>query len=296
MKIITKSIFILLVTFATLGAYSQSDEYPYPSLSPKGTITQIVGNTTIEIEYERPSARKREVFGNLVPWNKVWRTGAGHCTKISFDNNVILGGQNIDAGKYSLFTIPNEKEWIVIINKDTTLYGSYNYNLKKDVARFVSIPKTTNRFYETLNFDIDIIPNNAQIFISWANTQISFDVKTSTDDDLNDFISKELLTKKNKDSNIYAGATEYLFFKGENFANALKLADIAIELDANNGWARSLKVKIYETLKMYDNALNELNSAVENINSRDYKNKTEKENELNQLKKDLERITKLKEK
>jgi tetratricopeptide (TPR) repeat protein len=287
--------FIIFILLFSYNGYAQNKDYPYPSLSPKGTINQAVGNTTIEIEYERPSARKREVFGNLVPWNKVWRTGAGHCTKISFDNNVILGGQNIDAGKYSLFTIPDKKEWIVIINRDTTLYGSYNYDLKKDVARFVSIPKTTNRFYETLNFDVEIIPNNAEIFISWANTQISFEVKTSTDDDLNDFITKELLTKKNDDSNIYAGATEYLFFKGENLANALKLADIAIELDANNGWARSLKVKIYETLKMYDKALNELNSSIQNIKSRDFKNKTEKENELNQLEEDLKRIKKLKE-
>ncbi len=295
MKII-KSILTLILAFTTLGVYSQSDEYPYPSLSPKGTITQIVGNTTISIEYERPSARKREVFGNLVPWNKVWRTGAGHCTKISFEKNVVVGGQNIDAGKYSLFTIPNEKEWIVIINRDTTLYGSYNYDLRKDVARFVSIPEKTNRFYETLNFDIEIIPNNAKIVISWAHTQLSFDVETTTDDDLNNFIKNELFTRKNKESNIYAGASEYLFYKGDNFANALKLADIAIELDANNGWARSLKVRIYEKQKLYDNAMDEVNLAIKNINSRDYKNIAEKENELSQFKKDLDRIKKLKEK
>lgn len=295
MKII-KSILTSVFAFATLGIYSQSDEYPYPSLSPKGVITQIVGNTTITIEYERPSARKREVFGNLVPWNKVWRTGAGHCTKISFDKNVIVGEQNIDAGKYSLFTIPNEKEWIVIINKDTTLYGSHNYDLQKDVARFVSIPEETNRFYEALNFDIEIIPNNAKVFISWAHTQLSFKIETTTDDDLNEFMTNQLFTRRNKESNIYAGASEYLFYKGDNLSNALKLADIAIELDANNGWARSLKVRIYERLKLYDNAMDEVNSAIQNINSRDYMNITEKENELSQFKKDLDRIKKLKEK
>ncbi|BFP42813.1 DUF2911 domain-containing protein [Flavobacteriaceae bacterium GF1] len=295
MKII-KSILTLILALKTLGVYSQSDEYPYPSLSPKGIINQTVGNTIITIEYERPSARKREVFGNLVPWNKVWRTGAGHCTKISFDKNVIVGGQSINAGKYSLFTIPNEKEWIVIINKDSTLYGSYNYDLNKDVARFISIPEKTNRFYETLNFDIEIISNNAKIFISWAHTQLSFDVETTTDDNLNDFITKELFTRKNKESNIYAGASEYLFYKGDNLTNAIKLADIAIGLDANNGWARSLKVRIFETLKLYDKAINEINLAIQNINSRYYRDKTEKENELSQFKKDLDRIKKLKEK
>lgn len=290
---IFKSILTFILAFTTLGVYSQSDEYPYPSLSPKGTITQVVGNTTITVEYERPSARKREVFGNLVPWNKVWRTGAGHCTKISFDKNVIVGGQSIDAGKYSLFTIPNEKEWIVILNKDTTLYGSYNYDFNKDVARFVSIPEKTNRFYETLNFDIEIIPNNAKIFISWAHTQLSFDIETTTDGNLNDFITQKLFTRKNKESNIYAGVSEYLFYKGDNLSNALQLAEIAIELDANNGWARGLKVRIYERLKLYDKAMDEINSAIQNINSRDYQGITEKENELSQFKKDLDRIKKL---
>ena len=78
---------ILMICFA-LGELTAQEEYPYPSLSPKGQISQIVGNTRIEIEYERPSARKREVFGALVPWNNVWRTGAGHCTMIRFDREV----------------------------------------------------------------------------------------------------------------------------------------------------------------------------------------------------------------
>ena len=266
------------------------------TLSPKGRITQTSGNTIVEREYERPSARKRKVFGGIVPWNKIWRTGAGHCTKISFSKNVIVGGQNIEAGKYSLFTIPNENEWIIILNKDTNQYGSYHYDFKKDAARFVTIPRTSNRFYETLNFDIEIIPNNGKIFISWANTQVSFDVKTITDEELDKRISNELLTRKNKTSRIYAGASEYLFYKGDNLANALKLADIAIELDRNNGWARSLKVRLFEKLKLYDNAIYEVNQAIENIESREYKDKIEKENQLNQLKKDLERIKKLKEK
>jgi tetratricopeptide (TPR) repeat protein len=292
----TKSIFTLILVLISFKSYSQNEEYPYPSLSPKGIITQTIGNTEIKIEYERPSARKRKVFGGIVPWNKVWRTGAGHCTKISFNKNVIVEGQNIEAGKYSLFSIPNENEWIVIINKDTTLYGSYHYDLKKDVARFVTIPKKINRFYETLNFDIEIIPNNGKISISWANTQVGFDVETTTDEELEKLINNELLARKNKESNIYAGASEYLLYKGDNLANALKLADIAIELDENNGWARNLKVKVYEKLKLYDNAIKEVNLAIENIESRDYKNENEKKNELNRLKKDLDKLNELKQK
>ena len=101
----------------------------------------MVGNTTLQIEYERPSARKRKVFGELVPWDQVWRTGAGNCTKIKTNQPIKIGGQQIEKGVYSLFTIPNPHEWVIILNKDTSLYGSYNYNSENDVARFVVIPK-----------------------------------------------------------------------------------------------------------------------------------------------------------
>jgi len=290
-----KPILTVFLLAISLSIYSQTEEYPYPSLSPKGIISQTVGNTIFEIEYERPSARKRVVFGNLVPWNKVWRTGAGHCTKISFDKDVVIEGQSIDAGKYSLFTIPSKEEWIVILNKDTTLYGSYDYNYEKDSARFIVIPTNSSRYYETLNFDIEIIPNNAKIFLNWANHQISFTLETTTDDKVKKLIAKDLLTNNNKDSDIYAGASEYLYYKGEDLANALELCDTAIALNKNNGWARSLKVRIYEKLKLYDNAIAELKLSIENTESREDLDKVQKENILHRAKLDLSRIAELKE-
>lgn len=286
----TKTIIILVLTLTFFNVSAQNEEYPYPSLSPKGNISQTVGNTIIAIEYERPSVRKRQIFGYLVPWNKVWRTGAGHCTKISFDKSVIVGGQRVEAGNYSLFTIPNPKEWIIILNRDTSLYGSYDYDNKKDVARFVAIPNESNRFYETLNFDIDILLNNSRIFISWENVQVSFDVQTSTDREIEELIRTELLTKKSRESDMYAGAAEYLFYRGENLSDAIKLADFALELDKNNGWARNLKIRIYERLKLFDDALFEINQFTQNVQSRNYDNQKEKENTLRQLKSDYERI------
>ncbi|MEX0315668.1 MAG: DUF2911 domain-containing protein [Allomuricauda sp.] len=268
----------------------QDADYPYPSLSPKGTISQIVGNTLISIEYERPSSRKRQIFGELVPWGKVWRTGAGNCTKISFNKDVIVGGQKVKAGKYSLFTIPNPKEWIVILNSDTSLYGSFDYNSEKDVARFPAIPTQTGRFYETLNFDIELVPNNAKIFISWANVQVGFNVETTTDEEIEEFIQSELLSRKNKDSDIYAGAAEYLFYQNKNLMDALKLADFAIELNPDNGWARLLKVRIYKKLKQLDKAFDELKEGIEHIQSAEYKDEKERQNSLRQFRLEYKRI------
>ena len=162
MNLKTTIVTLLFLAYTSL-AFGQVE---YPSLSPKGRIEQVVGNTNVEIEYERPSVRNRVVFGGIVPWNKVWRTGAGYCTKISFDKPVIIGGQTVNPGKYTIFTIPNPDRWIVILNSNTTLYGSFNYNPEKDITRFIVRPTKSQRFYETLTFDIDLIPNNARIFIS----------------------------------------------------------------------------------------------------------------------------------
>lgn len=107
-----------------------------PSLSPLTELRQNVGNTTVSIEYERPAARGRQVFGGLIPYGKVWRTGAGHCTKLTFSRKAWINNQAVTAGKYSLFTIPTEQEWTIILNRDTTLYGSSDYNPTMDVIRF----------------------------------------------------------------------------------------------------------------------------------------------------------------
>lgn len=288
-------ILILILVLIVSNLIAQENEYPYPSLSPKGNISQIVGNTIIGIEYERPSVRKRQIFGEIVPWNKVWRTGAGSSTKISFDKDVKVGGQNIDAGKYSLFTIPNPTEWIIILNKDTTLYGSYDYDYKKDIARFVTIPVESNRFYETFNFDIEILPNNAKIYISWANVQVSFDIETKTDFEIEKLIEEELLTKKNKDSDIYAGAAEYLLFQCANLMEAITLANTAIELNEHNGWARSLKIKIYEKMKLFSTTLAEIDNYTKYAQSRKWEDPIEEKNTLEFLQKEYLRINRLKE-
>ena len=262
----TRTTVTILLTALMLYVKAQDAEYPFPSLSPKGTISQMVGNTMIGIEYERPSVRKRQIFGGLVPWNEIWRTGAAHCTKISFDKSVEVGGQRIEAGIYALFTIPGEKEWVIILNTDTSLSGISNYDAGRDVARFVEIPDESSRFYETLNFDIEILPNDAMIFLSWANVQISFSVETNSDREIQNLIDTELFTRKSSEAVMYAGAAEYYFYKGINLLEALDLADYAISLDSS-GWWSNLKIQIFEKLKMYEEALKEIDEYIKNTES-----------------------------
>ena len=266
------------------------DEYPYPPLSPKGTVTQTVGNTEIHIAYERPSARQRQIFGSLVPWNAVWRTGAGHCTKISFNKPTVVGGQPIESGTYALFSIPNPDEWIFILNKDTSLYGSYDYQSQLDVARFVVIPQQSVRYYETLTLDIELFSNNARIYLSWADTQLYFDVKTTTDEVMEDFIEAELNSGKSDNSDWYEGAAEFFYHGRSNYASAIAFTEKALELDEDNGWARHLKIRIYERLQLYDLALQEIEVAIEHIQNRTYELEQHRTNDIEMLSKHAEAI------
>lgn len=238
-------------------------QFKFPSPSPEGSITQVVGDTKIELEYERPSVRGRKIYGGLVPWNKVWRTGAGKCTRISFDKAVIVGNQPVEAGAYSLFTIPNKEEWVVIINSDTTLYGSGHYDKMKDIARFPVKAKKSSRFYETLSIDIDLVPNNAKMYISWADTQISFDVLTSIDDKTLKYIEEELLTGRVKDVDEYGMGASYLNLNNKRFNEALILAQKMIDDGENELWARNLKQSIYDKMQLYGEALKEIEKGLE---------------------------------
>ena len=244
-------IIVTILIFATFQVRGQGVDFNFPSFSPKGSISQIVGNTLIAIEYERPSARKREVFGGLVPWGKVWRTGAGNCTKIRFDHEVMVGGQKVAAGSYSIFTIPNPKEWVVIFNSDTTLYGTYDYDYHKDAARFVVVPSVTSRFYETLNFDIELQQHDARVYLSCDNTEVNFPIETRTNGIIQQFIEEELLTGKNTVADNYAGAAAYLAFSEIDLKTALKLANIAKDLDRDSEWTSGIKIGIYEKLMLY---------------------------------------------
>ena len=275
-----KYIFITGFVLTSFYLNAQNEKYIFPPASPRGTISQVVGNTQIEIEYERPLARKRKIFGDLVPWNKVWRTGAGHCTKIKFDKPVIIEGQNVPGGHYSLFTIPNPEEWVVIINTDTSLYGSYNYNPTKDIARFVVSPKGSGRYYEALTIDVDIMQSNAKLYISWTSVQIDFSIITTTAAEAIKFIEDQLFTDINKDPDTYSEAAQYLLFQKERLSEGLKLAQKAIRLNKDNGAARRVKMEIYEFLQLYNDALNEIGQALEMEKNKQYEKEETRKSEI----------------
>lgn len=140
--------------------------------SPPATMTGKVGGVDVEVKYHQPSARGREVMGGLVPYGKVWRTGANNATTISFGSNATVGGKDIKKGTYSLYTIPGEKVWTIIINSSTEQWGT-QYPMEDDVARIEVPAGKTGEFIETFTISHDA--NN--VILQWENTEVKFGVK-----------------------------------------------------------------------------------------------------------------------
>jgi tetratricopeptide (TPR) repeat protein len=253
-----KTLLTIIFLITTTNSFSQ---LIFPSLSPKGRIEQTVGLTNITVDYERPAARGRKVFGELVKYEKLWRTGAGNCTKITFSQPVIIDNKKINKGTYSVFTIPNTNEWTVILNTDTTLYGVSSYDERNDLLRFKAKTQSTDRYYESLTIDIDVIPNNAIVYIAWEKTQISFQVETESDKIANDFIQQNLLTDKSQDPEEYAAAAEYYFYLDKDLDRALILIDKAIRRK-NESWYYRQKIDILEKQMKYKEAIDCANLAI----------------------------------
>ena len=211
--------FSLPILCILLSLNSVLGQLKIPELSPAGQVIQNVGFTQIKVYYERPAVRGRtpeDIWGKLVPWDKVWRTGAGNCTTISLSQEVTINNKKIPGGKYALFTIPRKDKWTIILNKDTLAYGAYRYDQALDVVRVDVKPVNTERFFESLTIDIDVIPNDARVFISWLNTQVSFDIRTGLDLQIKDYILKNVSTHKSNNPDDYEAAISYyLWHQGE---------------------------------------------------------------------------------
>lgn len=243
--------FVALMAFAKCQAQLQ-----IPELSPPGSVIQKIGFTTIEIYYERPAARGRseeQIFGKLVQPGKVWRTGAGNCTTISFSTNVIINNQTVPKGKYALFTIPDKKTWTIILNTDTLAYGASNYDKAKDVIRVEVPSRQVERYYEALTIDIDFIPNDARIYISWLNTQLSFDVSTGLDKKILSFIHENLITHDSDNPDLYESAIIYYLWHQQDRKQVMKFINRGIALKDVRLWYY-WKVQELMKDKQYDEA------------------------------------------
>jgi hypothetical protein len=218
-----------------------------PQPSPTATIVQKIGISNVSIDYSRPGVKKREIFGGLVAFNKIWRTGANKATKITFEENCIFGGSKVKKGSYSLFTIPGEKEWTVLLNKETELWGSGDYNEDNEVVRISVVPKETKDFTESFTIDFGNFKSfSAVLSLKWANTLVNIEIESMSAKKVqNNFL--ELLTKGPSANDYYNGAK---FFNDNTSEHemALEWIDIAIEKKPEAFWMMYHKARILSNL------------------------------------------------
>ena len=222
-------IFTLLLLKVNLS-FSQINT---PRVSPASEVEQMVGLTEIEIEYSRPSMRGREVFGNLVPFGKVWRTGADNSTKISFDTDVIISGKTIQSGTYSIFSIPNKQSWEIIFYSDVELWGvprdwSENKIVFSSMFDVKKLKKSNTVETFTISFN-DLTNNHVNMSISWENTSVDIKIEVPTRSMVESDINK-VLSDNPKSSDYYAAA---VFYRQENINldKALEWMNKAIEMN-----------------------------------------------------------------
>jgi hypothetical protein len=172
----SRSLFVaVMVVILAAGVIAQ--DQPKQPLSPPGTATfTFADGKTITISYSRPSMRGRKIFGELVPYGQVWRTGANAATTLKTDANITIGGANVPAGTYTLYTIPAEKKWTLILNKETGQWGT-KYDEKQDLARVEM--KTSKNASPTEQFTISFDQtgaNAAVLKLDWSDTTAKVDV------------------------------------------------------------------------------------------------------------------------
>ncbi len=167
-------------TLAILIATTAFAQVRTPRPSPKGSLTQTVGLTDITINYSRPGVKGRSIWGTLVPYDKVWRTGANEATTISFSDDVLIEGQKLPKGTYSLHTIPGQSEWTVIFNSVADQWGSYSYDETKDKLR-VKVKPQTAEHREWMGFEIpEMTTDTAKIVLRWEKVAVPFTVNTDS--------------------------------------------------------------------------------------------------------------------
>ncbi len=182
----------------------------FPRASQYSEVEQTIGITEVEVEYFRPNKRDRNIFGELVPYGEVWRTGANEATKIEFSLPVKFAGTSVDSGAYAFFTIPGAKEWTVILNKNYGQWGSGEYDSTQDVARALIPVINTSNITETFSISFDnVLGNKADLILKWDNVKLVIPIETELEAYIPALIEKMLQDPKNKPVQVYTNAARY---------------------------------------------------------------------------------------
>ena len=236
-----KTLLIAAVALMALPAVAQN-QLTLPRPSQKASVMQTIGLTNMTITYSRPGVKGRQIWGALVPYDKVWRTGANEATTIAFSNDVMINGQKLAAGTYSLHTIPTQSgDWTLAFNNVANQWGSFTYDQTKDALRVKATP-SKNAFHEWLTFEVpDVTNDSARVVLEWENIAVPFTVTTNTTQNALTSIRSAIASAKPDDwQTAYRGA-QFAFQSNTALDEGSRWLDQSIKTNENinNLWLKA---------------------------------------------------------
>jgi len=250
-----KKLFFLTALLSLLASAPAIAQIKTPAPSPTCKVSQEFGLVTADLEYSRPSAKGRKVFGELVPFGEMWRVGANASTKIKFSDDATIGGTKLKAGTYAIYATPGEKEWSVIFYKNTSFWGTPGKDFKEeDVAARFSVPaQSLSSKVETFTIEIANLRNDgADLEVMWENTKVVIPIKMDTDSKVMADIQSTMAGPKPGD---YYAAARYYYEEKKDMKQALEWVNASLEKGGDKFWILRLKANIQAELKMYKDAI-----------------------------------------
>ncbi len=257
-----KTIKLLSLAFATVLAFSANAQIKSPQPSPVAKVEQKVGLTDFTVEYARPGKKDRAIFGELVPFDKMWRTGANASTKVEISDNIKINGAELKAGKYALYTIPGKEEWTIIFHNNLTYWGIGDYKEDEDALRIKVKPTTTTNIVESFTIDFgSFTTTGANLLLSWDNVSVVIPIETDAKAQIEKQIKEVLVDGPSAGS--YASGARYYIENDMDNDQALVWITKAIEKRADAFWYVHDKAKLLAKMGNKKEAIAAANKSIE---------------------------------
>lgn len=283
-KFVSGILIYMLLFMAVIAQSLLAQDLPRPS--PGATVSQVVGLTDVSIAYSRPGVKERKIWGGLVPYNKVWRTGANEATKITFSDDVKINGQALPAGTYSMATIPTENEWTVIFNKKTDLWGSFGYNEEEDALRIQVKPQPAD-FVERMQFTFtDLKDNSAVVALNWEKLMVPFTVEVDVHDKAMANIKKAMAEVKADDYATPYRCARYYLETDTDLEQALQWIEQSVKIQETY-FNTAVHARLLGKLSKYKEAVAAGEKSVQLAKANDGPDTTELEGQIAEWKKAL---------
>jgi len=246
---------LLLGMFLAVGVLEA--QVVTPDLSPFGTIIQNIGFTDVRVEYSRPSARGRVIFGDLVPYKKIWRVGANASTKIYISEELTIEDEHkLAPGVYAIYAVPDKDDWIIIFSRDAWLWGDFGYKDIYDALRIKIKPQLLKEQVETFTIQFaNLCTGCAEMQLLWDFTKVSFRISTAVDDKVMSDIKTFTSNPEGRLAGEYYMSARYYFETGRDLKQAIEWIDKALKYAPGSYWMTHTKAEMYAKMGKYKQAI-----------------------------------------